>query len=150
MKVPDPLFKIINLIVKVLLSSPLHFIMSKSVMVITFTGRKSGNIYSTPVRYLEVNNEIRFFTSAHGKWWRNLKGGADVKLRIKGRNEDYSAEVLDPKLSDIRSDLVEFLSYFPQDAVYHDIGLNKDKSLVEADLISALPNVISISAKKST
>ena len=148
MKTPESLFKIINLVVKLLLHSPLHFIMSSSVMIITFKGRKSGNFYSTPVRYLETNNDIRFFTSNHGKWWKNLKGGAGVRLLIKGHNQDYHAEILDRGSPEIRSTLIEFLSYFPQDAAYHEIKLKKDKSLIEADLNNALPNVIAIKAKK--
>ena len=137
MKIPEPLFKLINLFVRGVLSSPLHFMLSKSVMVITFTGRNSGREYSTPVRYDQPDGVIRAFTSDHGQWWRNLRNGADAELLIKGVRNTYQATILgrDPELT--REKLIEFLSKYPQDAIYQDIRLNKDGTLREHDLKAA-------------
>ena len=58
-------------------------------MLITFTGRNSGRQFTTPVRYFRDGETVRSFTSAESQWWRNLRGGADVVLRIEGRDAPY-------------------------------------------------------------
>jgi deazaflavin-dependent oxidoreductase (nitroreductase family) len=56
---------------------------SKSVLLITFTGRKSGKTYTTPVDYSQEGDQVTIFT--HAAWWKNLRGWAPVTLRIRGR-----------------------------------------------------------------
>lgn len=73
---------VLNPLMSLLLRSPLHFLVSDSLMLITFTGRKSGREYTIPVGYHEIDGEFVVFT--HSDWWKNLKGGAQVKLRIAG------------------------------------------------------------------
>ena len=63
MRLPEPLFVIINPMMRMLLRSPLHFVQSKSLMLITFTGRKSGRRLTTPVRYVRVGDTVRCFTA---------------------------------------------------------------------------------------
>ena len=64
--------KIGNTFIKLFLRSPLHRMMSKSTLLITFTGRKSGNKYTTPVNYsLEGKDGDNFV---------NLKIGAEQTL----------------------------------------------------------------------
>ena len=46
-----------------LLRSPLHGVMSKRVLLVTFTGRKSGKAYTTPVSYMR-EGDIVFFTDS--------------------------------------------------------------------------------------
>lgn len=78
--------KLYNPLMKWLLRSPFHFFVSASYMLITVTGRKTGKQYSTPVQYRLLNNEITVVTSAKYTWWKNLRGGAPVTVRVKGRD----------------------------------------------------------------
>ena len=75
-----------NLFMPALLRSPLHFLVSGSLMLITFTGRKSGKQYTTPVQYKKIDDSVIVFTRRDRVWWKNLRGGAPVMLRIGGRN----------------------------------------------------------------
>ena len=75
-------FRILNPVMKTILNSPLHRLVSDKIMVITFTGIKSGKEYSTPVSYFMDDGTAYCFT--HGKWWKNLVAGANVKLKLKG------------------------------------------------------------------
>ena len=52
-------------------------------MLITFTGRKSGRSYTTPVTYSQQGEQIVFHSTQ--RWWKNLEGGALVTLRLRGR-----------------------------------------------------------------
>jgi deazaflavin-dependent oxidoreductase (nitroreductase family) len=146
MKLPEPLFAIINPVVKLLLKSPLHFLSSRSLMLITFTGRKSGREFTTPVRYVRTEETVRCFTSSENQWWRNLRGGADVVLRTEGQNAPYHAVVIENNPEEVKQQLQHYLALFPQDAAYHDIRLNNDKSLVTADLEAAARNAIVVEA----
>jgi hypothetical protein len=66
-----------------LLRSPLHGLISKQLMLISFRGRKSGNTITTPVSRIDDGAGYKFFVSS--PWWRNLRGGAQVELLIAGR-----------------------------------------------------------------
>ncbi len=137
MKIPEPLFFVINAIMRGLLRSPLHFVVSKSVLVITYTGRKSGRKLSTPVRYIRVEGRIRCLTSEHTQWWRNVQASPGVTLLIEGSSAPFHVEIQerDPELT--AQKLRHMLGLFPQDATYQDIRLNADKSLNEEDLLAA-------------
>jgi len=145
-KLPEPLFAIINPVMRFLLRSPLHGLLSNSLMLITFTGRKSGKKFTTPVRYIKTGDTVRCFTAAENQWWRNLRSGARVSLLVKGQLSDYQAQAIFDKPTDIKKQLVSYLTLFPQDAAYHDIRLNKDKSLDEKDLEHAANNAIVVEA----
>ncbi|GAB4422553.1 MAG: hypothetical protein Kow002_11920 [Anaerolineales bacterium] len=71
----------------------LHVFMGKT-MLITVTGRKTGKKYTTPVGYYKANDHLWVITSRDRTWWRNLKGVADVSLRLHGRNLTGHAEVI--------------------------------------------------------
>jgi len=146
MKLPEPLFVIINPIMRLVLRSPMHGFLSGSVMLITFTGRNSGRVFTTPVRYARVGDKIRCYTSAENQWWRNMRGGADVVLRIAGEDRRYRATAIlgDPPV--VKEALRHYLELFPQDAAYHDIRLNKDKSLVAEDLERAATKAVVVEA----
>jgi len=73
-----------NPIVKAVLRSPLHRLMSKHLMVLTVTGRKSGRTYSMPVGRYALDDR-GFLLSAGGTWRHNLRGGADVEVTLDGR-----------------------------------------------------------------
>lgn len=103
-------------------------------MLVTFTGRKSGRRFTIPVRYVTTGDTVRCFSSPPTQWWRNLRGGTHVNLRIAGKDGRYFAEVSDDDPEETKKWLQYYLEKFPQDAAYHDVRLNPDKSLVQEDL----------------
>jgi len=131
MKIPAVFFIIINPAMRLLLRSPIHSLLSRSLMLITFTGRRSGRRYTTPVRYLRIGTTVRCFTSVESQWWRNLRGGADVVLRIEGSDKPYHAVAIVDDPVAIKAALREYLGLFPQDAAYHEIRISPDKHDLE-------------------
>ncbi len=111
-------------------------------MLITVTGQKSGRRFTIPVRYVRIGETVRCFTSSENMWWRNLRGGAKVELRIAGEDKAYNAIVIENDPDNIREALKHYLGLFAQDAAYHGIKLNKDKSLDAEDLDHASRNEI--------
>lgn len=100
-----------------------------------------------PVRYIRVGDTVRCFTSSENQWWRNMRGGAEVLLRIEGEEKRYRATAIENDPAQVREWLQYYLGKFPQDAAYHDIRLNKDKSLVAEDLDAASKHAIVVEAK---
>jgi deazaflavin-dependent oxidoreductase (nitroreductase family) len=86
--------RILNTLLIPLLRSPGHKMVSKTVMLITFTGRKTGQEYRFPVGYTREDDTITIFTRKDRNWWRNLQDGAEVTLRIRGKNLKATATSL--------------------------------------------------------
>lgn len=83
-----------NAFVAGLLRSPLHRLISGGVMLITVTGRKSGRRYTTPVQYVQRDDSVSVFTRRNRTWWRNVRSGVPVTLRIRGQTLTGVAEAL--------------------------------------------------------
>jgi F420H(2)-dependent quinone reductase len=81
---------ILNPLAKVILRSPLHGIMSRRLMLITFTGRRSGKQYTTPISYVQQGNTL--LLGVGGPWWKNLRGGVPVQVRLCGKTYTGRAE----------------------------------------------------------
>jgi deazaflavin-dependent oxidoreductase (nitroreductase family) len=144
MKIPEPLFKLVNLIVVMLLKSPIHWLWSDSLVVIVFTGRKTGKSYRTPVRYVRKGDVVQCFTSKSGGWWRNIATSGEATLLLGGNQSPFTADVVIEEPARVRQALLECLYLYPQDAVYHDIRMGPDRKPVNEDVERELPNVVMI------
>ena len=85
--------KIGNFFTSSILRSKMHSPMSDSTLVITLTGRVSGELISTPVNYIQKGKTIYITSQKDRTWWRNLRGGAAVTLCLKGKEVDAWADV---------------------------------------------------------
>jgi deazaflavin-dependent oxidoreductase (nitroreductase family) len=103
--------RIFNPIMRWILTSPLHKIASKGVVLLCFTGRKSMKHYSTPVQYIQADQVLWIMVGFPEKkqWWRNLTGGAPVNLCLRG--EWVSGEAYALKGEDDRAGIVEGLTH---------------------------------------
>jgi deazaflavin-dependent oxidoreductase (nitroreductase family) len=83
-----------NPIMKRILTSSVHWPLSRWFIVIEWTGRKSGKRYATPVAYLTMDSQI--WVTTGDRWWRNLGERPNVRIWLRGRGRDALAEpVLD-------------------------------------------------------
>ncbi len=77
----------VNRMMSTVLRLPLvHSVMSKSLMLISFTGKKSGKQYTTPVGYYRDGKRILIVTKRFRAWWQNFVAPAPVTLRLQGRD----------------------------------------------------------------
>ncbi|MCY4656780.1 MAG: nitroreductase/quinone reductase family protein [Gammaproteobacteria bacterium] len=136
MKIPEFLFPLINPMMKLLLNSPLHPLMSHSVLVLYFKGRKSGRKYSTPLRYHRDDDVVRCFTSGETNWWRNFHDSSPASIQIRGERQNIVGKLVDAGTEVKRDILLNYLLAFPADAVYHNVRRQKG-ILVEEDLDAA-------------
>ena len=65
---------------------------SDQLLLLTFTGRKSGKEFTTPLRYVQEGETLRLIVVY--PWWRNLVGEATVRVLLRGQMRIGTAEVL--------------------------------------------------------
>lgn len=80
-----------NRIVRALLHSPLHGLMSRRLTLLYVTGRKTGTRYAVPTAYTDHAGEV--LLASAGSWVRNLRGDEPVELRHHGRKILATAEL---------------------------------------------------------
>jgi deazaflavin-dependent oxidoreductase (nitroreductase family) len=104
---------------KFVLRSPLHGMVSSYLTLITFSGRKSGKTYTTPVSYFRQDDLVHIFT--HANWWKNLRGGAPVTLRLRGEELCGIAEPIVEDKQAIAEMLSAHLRQSPFDAKFYNV-----------------------------
>jgi deazaflavin-dependent oxidoreductase (nitroreductase family) len=77
--------RVMNFVPSTILRSPLHRVMSRSTMLLTFTGRRTGRSYTIPVVFYQDGDKLLVTTDSG--WWHNLAAGAEVVVRLSGRDE---------------------------------------------------------------
>ncbi len=83
-----------NPMVKLILHSPLHPLMSGGTMLLTFTGRKSGRQYTTPISYAREGGTITLITNRRHGWWRNLQNETLVTAHVRGEDLRGKARIV--------------------------------------------------------
>jgi len=106
-----------------ILRSPLHGMLDKSTMLITLTGRKSGVQYTTPVNYVRSGEALLTVSFKERTWWRNLRGGAPITIRLAGKNWSGMAEVFEDEAA-VMENLKIMVENLPQFARYLAIELD--------------------------
>jgi hypothetical protein len=143
-KNPEPpkwLFKhVINPTMKLILRSPLHGLLSKGLSLLTFTGRKSGRQFTTPVAYnQDKDGTVYVFTRS--AWWENLRDGKPVTIRIKGQQYQATPAIIQDKAA-----VWELVSRFAQEAGgdYRRVGVMLGEDASEADIRAAASDLLAI------
>ena len=80
---PAAVLRVMNPVARWVLSSSVHGIASKGLMVLHVTGRRTGRVYDVPVGRHELDRQL--LASGGGGWRVNLRGGADLEVTIDGR-----------------------------------------------------------------
>ncbi|MFN2196785.1 MAG: nitroreductase/quinone reductase family protein [Anaerolineales bacterium] len=133
---------IVNRSMKAVLRSPIHGVVSKSVLLITFTGRKSGKTYTTPVSYSQVGDQVVIFT--HHNWWKNLRGGAPVTVRIRGQELEGWAEPVAEDKQAVADGLTAHLQKVPSDAKYYGVTFDEQHHPNADEVAQAAQSVVMI------
>ncbi|MFN8597592.1 MAG: nitroreductase family deazaflavin-dependent oxidoreductase [Anaerolineae bacterium] len=114
-----------NPVMTFLLRSPLHGLLSKNMLLITVTGRKSGKSYTTPVGYVRSGAELLIVSSPDRSWWKNLRGGAPITIHLQGSARmGIGTAIEDP--ARVAESLIEMLKAAPQYQNFFKVSLTPD------------------------
>jgi deazaflavin-dependent oxidoreductase (nitroreductase family) len=118
--------RVYNPLVIRLLRSPLHALMSGSVLLLNYRGRRSGRSYTTPVSYIRDGEHVLLVGARDHSRWKNLRSGAPVRLRTGGRDEEGIAEVLEGASAEVA--LLAMLRAVPAYRRHWKVELGQDGS----------------------
>ncbi len=90
---PEGLLRVVNPALKFLLRTPLAGPARKQFMVLSFTGRKSGNQYSLPVSAHRIDNQL--YALAGAAWARNFRGGRAAEVLHNGKTTKMNGELIE-------------------------------------------------------
>jgi len=89
------IMRAVNVPMRAVLRLPFATPLSANLMLISYTGVKSGKAYLQPVSYARDGETL--LTPGGGRWTLNLKNGRRVRLRLRGREVPAHADlVADP------------------------------------------------------
>jgi hypothetical protein len=90
---------------KFILQLPFQTPMSRRLLLLSYTGRKTGKSYTIPVSYVQQGDNL--LIPGGGTWKTNLENGAPVQIRFLGKERSAIPEVIrDP---DKVEELVTFM-----------------------------------------
>jgi hypothetical protein len=89
---PDAVLRVINPMMKVLLRTPLMGPARNQLMLVSFTGRKSGRHYSIPLSAHLIDNNLYAMTGA--AWRHNFRDGAPARVLYNGKATTMHGELI--------------------------------------------------------
>jgi hypothetical protein len=128
-----------NPIIALLLRSPLHGLLSSGIMLVIYTGRKSGRTIAVPVNYVRdgEEEEVLWTTSLRKRsWWRTLRGGAPVTLRLRGRRRSATGTAIEDE-NGVADALIRYLQQTPDFAKHFDVRLDDERNPLREDALQA-------------
>jgi hypothetical protein len=131
------LFRFINPFVRVILKSPIHFILSHQILLFRVIGRKSKRIYEIPASYAHINDALVCVTLRENLWWKNFIDIEDQEIYFKGKkiNKKISINYSDDNF--VRTKLKELIEHNPIDAFFAGVKLDRNKVPNSDDLDKA-------------
>jgi hypothetical protein len=83
---------VLNVPMRLLLRLPFPTPLSRRLMLISFTGHKTGKTYRQPLSYVQQDHTL--LTPGSGKWKLNLRDRQPVQIWLRGRNTVARPELI--------------------------------------------------------
>jgi deazaflavin-dependent oxidoreductase (nitroreductase family) len=125
-----------NVMARAVLRTPLlHRLVSKRMLIITVTGRRTGKRYRVPVGYVGIDGRLLIGTG--GNWSRNLRPDTPVEVLVRRQTLRMAPQVIDD--FDTALDLYgDIIRHNPMHGRYAKIALDADGRPNRGDLAAAL------------
>ena len=134
---PIALVRISNRVVGPLLNSPLHGLLSRALMLLSYTGIRSGRTITIPIGYVPWDEGSVLAASTRTVWVSNLRAGQPVRLRIRGRWHHAEPTVIEDQDTKIKL-IVEFVRRKgPKAAAALRIGLPAEQEPSHEEIAAA-------------
>jgi deazaflavin-dependent oxidoreductase (nitroreductase family) len=140
---------LVNPMLRVLLRSPLHGLLSDSILLLTYRGKTSGQQYTLPVQYARAGQTFYIVPGLPERkvWWRNLTGGATVDLWVCGEKLAAQAHAASGgQESDLVDGLMAYYTRFPAAAQARGLHRLPDGSLDRDEVRSAASQIVVVQA----
>ncbi|MDG4663645.1 hypothetical protein [Mycobacterium sp. 236(2023)] len=88
---PEAMLSVVNPALKILLKTPVGGLIG-DFMLVSFTGRKSGKKYSTPVSAHQLDGGL--YVVLEAQWKYNFRDGADAQVSFKGKTRTMRGDLI--------------------------------------------------------
>jgi len=95
---------------------------------------------------VDDERRIQCFTDRSNQWWRNMRGGSVVTLRIAGENYRVMATANHEDPEKIKQALGKLLTQFPGDAPYYEIAAQTGAKISDQSLLKAAQRTVMVEA----
>ncbi|MFN7951421.1 MAG: nitroreductase family deazaflavin-dependent oxidoreductase [bacterium] len=115
-----------NPVVRPILRSRFHRVLSGFLLLVTVTGRKTGKRHTFPVMYARDGADIVIVAgwASKKRWWKNLIGGGDVTVQMAGETLPGRGTTLVDATAERGRTLRAYLTRFP--AAVRTVGAPRD------------------------
>lgn len=128
------LLRRLNPLIVAVLRSPLHGLVSRNLLLLTWIGAKTGVRRTLPLSYVEVAGRPYLCTRSSA-WWRNLRNGRPVELRLRGRRIAATPAVVDVRTDEALTALRAFLTANPKTGeMLYEVRTGPGRRPLEEDL----------------
>lgn len=110
--------KVGSVFVSGVLQSPVHRLLSGSIVLVRYTGRRTGRTITTPTQYARSGDDVVILVGRPESktWWRNFLSDRDIDVLVKGQWLAMTARVVrgadgPDELQPLRD---EYLKRFPR------------------------------------
>jgi deazaflavin-dependent oxidoreductase (nitroreductase family) len=123
--------RMVNIPMRRLLGLPFPTPISRRLMLLKYTGRKTGRAYRQPVSYVADGDTL--LTPGGGNWKHNLRAGEPIRVRLAGRDRQARPEFIrDPaeverlllKMMTVNPRLNSFVPFVAPDGRIDQAGLS--------------------------
>jgi hypothetical protein len=129
------MMRIVNVPMRRILALPLSTPLSKRLMLLYLTGRRSGRSYRQPVSYIKDGEFL--LTPGGGNWKLNLEPGRPERIRLNGRVVSVRPDLIDD-VDEIDDALMKIAAANPRAASFIPIARRDDGHFDRAELVNAV------------
>ena len=148
MRIQTLLYEALNVPMRLLLRSPLHGVASRNLCILSYTGRRSGRRYATPLSYVREDGRVLLLSSRDTRWWTSFTPGpgvpAPVEVLAAGERLRGRAHTIQHDRERLRGAVRRFLTALPRDAMVYGVGLDGDRRPREAEIERALDRLVMV------
>lgn len=127
-----------NGIMSFILKSPFHGMLSANTMLVTWSGNKSGKIYSTPVNYQRIGENLVTTSLRRRTWWRSLRNNRTVDLLLAGKHVKATGRIMETDES-VAGALKAFFEAAPYMTRYFNLALDENHQPLPEEIAREAP-----------
>jgi deazaflavin-dependent oxidoreductase (nitroreductase family) len=127
--------------------------LSGRLILITYTGKKSGIKHTLPVQYAKSDDELIVVAGyhQHKKWWRNLRQQSTIKVCYCGEWFEGSATAFEGDVAVIAPLFPAYMRRFPESARIRGLTLDSSGNVEDAEkLRKAVKEVVMVNIRMRT
>jgi hypothetical protein len=129
------MMRVINVPMRRILALPFSTPLSKRLMLLYLTGRRTGQSYRQPVSYVEDGESL--LTPGGGNWKLNLQPGRPERIRLNGRDVSARPDLIDD-VDEIDSALIKMAAVNPRTLSFIPITRKDDGHFDRDGLVNAV------------